>query len=162
MIKFPFLLLLCIYSSLCFSQNYSADAKAFFKQFKSVGEVNKYCLGHLPSLNDCKYVLKGNSAYAYYAKIDELKDSISHLEKINSGFREIKVVSYSTSEIICKNGDAAKGVKAKDVFQSDVILYEVSFLENAGDVSGTSFKYFVNIKGVWYMFPKPMTVLYGN
>jgi len=139
------------------SQNLTPDAERFFRQFRLKSEVNAYVSKNFPTLEQCKYIFRGNVAYTYFAKLSELKEST--LSKSEDQYLDVKIESFSTSDLICKNGNATPGVKGRDIFLPDVIFYEVTFLKQKAASLGISYKYFVNINGRWIMFPKPMTVL---
>lgn len=142
------------------SQNYSDAAISFFKKFKTIDAVEAYALQNFPTLEDCRYVFKGNAAYTYFAKVTEGKKVAANDAKNVETFGDVKVESLSTEEMITNNGKNTEAVNfIKERFQPNVMFYMISLRKDKNSDAGNEFKYFVFLNCRWIMFPKPMIVL---
>jgi hypothetical protein len=142
-----------------YSQDLSIDAKKFFNQFKTQRDLDTYVSSHLPNLEDCKKIFKGDFAYTYFGKIEELKSQIA-APRSNDPFIEVTVESFTYEERIQRDNPPPERIRIiKGYFITGVRFYAVSFKRKVSDISGITYKYFVNLNGKWVIFPKPVDVL---
>lgn len=152
--------------SFCFSlysycQNYSKNAEVFFKKFKTKSSLMAYIINNTPSMEECKYVFKGNLSYTYFAKLTEMKrKGMFQSNDTEQSFEGVKVESFTTEDIIAGKSNISIGMQsAKDFFHPGVIFYKVSFLRQKDAEDGIAYKYFIYINCKWLMFPKPLDII---
>lgn len=145
------------------AQNYSDQAKTYFSKCSSSNSVVEIIVKSFPTLDDCKLVFKGDNAYTYFGKLEDIKSQIgSGVQRENQVFVENRVQVFSTQDIELGKGNYAGGMKSiVDKLQPYVTFYEITFLKVKGAEAGNSYKYWVNINGRWVFFPKPFDA-FGN
>ena len=145
---------------LAFAQDYSAEAKEHFCKYLDIKSQMNFMKEALPSLDDCKLVFKGKSAYTYFGYIEDMKRQLNPNQQDNETFADCRIRSFTTYDIQQGKGNYAGGMKKiKDMLQPNVTFYRVTYLREKDAEFGVSYKYFVNIKGKWVFFPKPWEIL---
>ena len=150
-----FLLFFVIYNANSFSQNKTDEAKAFFSEYHNSKDYHNLCVASIPTLEDCRLVLKGPDCDVYYNYVKKIESSIKEESKKEIvKYATVKIQSFTSEEV--KNGTAnATGgmTQISEKLKSNVIFYDVKYLKKSTDEFGFSSKYWVNLNGVWVFFP---------
>lgn len=137
------------------AQDYSAQAKEYFKKFLTPkGRID--LIKHLPTLEECKMVFVGADAYTFYGAVEDMKKALAEESKRDTAaYVDISIESFSTQDIDLGKGNYAGGMtKVRQKLQPYIIFYRVNLLRTVGAQSGPGMKYWVCINGRWVYFPK--------
>jgi hypothetical protein len=135
----------------------SEEAKTFFAKYSSGKAFTDACKKSLPTIEDCKYVFKGQNAYIYFGYIEDIKSQITGDEKSDmEKYIATKIKIFTTSEIVNKSKGNYAGYMQTIVnkLQPNITFYGVEKIRKPTDESGMSYKYWVKIGGRWVFFPK--------
>ena len=146
-------------------QDYSIEAKTHFFKYLNTKTHFDLLTKSLPSLDDCKLVFNGSNAYTYFGYVEEMREKLGERTKEDIPKEEVetyvdcRINSFTTYDIQQGKGNYAGGMDGiKDKLQPNVTFYAVTYLREKDAELGVKWKYFVNIKGEWIIFPKPWRV----
>ena len=141
------------------AQDYSEDGQEYFIKYLDKKSQIDLISKSLPSVEDCKLVFKGNSAYTYYGFIADMKAELNSIDESNDLFVDCRIETFTTCDILQGKGNYAGGMSSiVDELQPTVVFYAVTYLREKDAEYGSTYKYFVNIRGNWVFFPKPYLI----
>lgn len=155
--KYSFMLcmLFIAHTATTFAQDYSEQAKGYFRKFLEPGS-RKELINHLPTLDECKMVFTNLDAFTYYGLIEEMrKGMVEELKSDTAKYVDVKVTCFSTQDIDLDRKNYPGSMRnVRTRLQPYVLFYKVSMLRAVGAIGGFSFQYWVFINGRWVFFPQ--------
>ena len=155
--KFSLAAVFITLSIAAFSQNYSEQARIYFKKNLESSTIMNLCTTSFPTIEDCNLVFKGQNAYTYFGFIEDMKSIIKEEQKkASEKFVDVRIEFFTTSDIEQGKGNYAGGMKdIANKIQSNVTFYKINYLREIGAETGLAYEYWIKIDNRWVFFPKP-------
>ncbi|MFZ4546133.1 MAG: hypothetical protein ACOYN4_01790 [Bacteroidales bacterium] len=153
-------LLTCLSFS-AFSQNYSEQAKMYFGKTLESNSIENLCIASLPTIDDCKLIFIGTSAYTFFGFIEDIKSKMKDTEQRPSKtYVEVRVESFTSNDVVQGKDNYPGGMKEiAGKLQPGVTFYKIEYLKEKGAESGLVYNCWAKIDNRWVYFPKPWKVL---